>query len=245
MAKKSKNQPITFNPLQHIFDIQVNPSRESVSLVLKEEVDLEHQFEGCGKLLPGHYFVNLMSFVLYQMVDNTNEINTGKIKSKNDESRIVFQVIKRGGDYIMLHHIIHWVLQHRTDGLDGAYVESLQNILAGHVFPIVEGSSSVLRKSEPELEPEFLDSFKRTGVKYYHMLVQGKTSNKLQRKITERITNPTQINVYGHGEIIGSDFKLFIRGYSELISGVKQSAAMLLDSLMIKATSEGNNYSID
>jgi len=71
------------------------------------------------------------------------------------------------------------------------------------------------------------------------MLVQGKTGNKLQKKITEKITDPTQFNLYGHGEIISPDFKLFIRGYQELTSGVKQSAAMLLDSLMITATQQG------
>ena len=73
---------------------------------------------------------------------------------------------------------------------------------------------------------------------YYHMLVQGKASNKLQKRITQKIADPAQLDLYGHGSIIEADFKLFIRGYKE-IATVKQTAAMLLDSLMIQATKEG------
>jgi hypothetical protein len=85
----------------------------------------------------------------------------------------------------------------------------------------------------------FTDEGSTSALKYYHMLVQGKASNKLQKKITERIAKPAQFDLYGHGSIIDHDFKLFIQGYKELENGVKQSAAMLLDSLMIKATNEG------
>jgi hypothetical protein len=73
----------------------------------------------------------------------------------------------------------------------------------------------------------------------YYLLAQSHTSNQLQKKITMRIADPAQFDLFGNGTIASSDFRLFIRGYQELVSGVNQSAAMLLDSLMITATQDG------
>jgi hypothetical protein len=73
----------------------------------------------------------------------------------------------------------------------------------------------------------------------YYLLAQSKTSNALQKILTERITSPAQLDLYGNAQIIGKDFKLFIDGYRELERGVSQSAARLLDCLMITATREG------
>jgi len=54
-----------------------------------------------------------------------------------------------------------------------------------------------------------------------------------------KIADPAQFDLFGNGTVASSDFRLFIRGYQELINGVNQSAAMLLDSLMITATHDG------
>ena len=70
-------------------------------------------------------------------------------------------------------------------------------------------------------------------------LAQSHASNRLQKQMTMKLNNSTQIDLYGNGSLIGNDFKLFIKGYAELLNGVKQSAAMLLDGLMIKATEAG------
>lgn len=73
----------------------------------------------------------------------------------------------------------------------------------------------------------------------FRLLAQSHATNKLQKTLTKRLNNKTQLDLNGNGSIIEADFKLFIKGYDELLSGVKQSAAMLLDSLMIKATETG------
>lgn len=73
----------------------------------------------------------------------------------------------------------------------------------------------------------------------FYLLAQNKTSNKLNKKLTKHLSGSAQIDLCGNGNIEEKDFKLFIKGYAELISGVKQSAAMLLDSLMIVATENG------
>ena len=73
----------------------------------------------------------------------------------------------------------------------------------------------------------------------FYLLAQSAASNKLQKKLTERITNPAQLDFFGAGHIESKDFKLHIHLYDKLPNGVNQSAARLLDSLMIQATSEG------
>ena len=73
----------------------------------------------------------------------------------------------------------------------------------------------------------------------YYLLAQSNTSNKLHKKITMKIASPAQFDLFGNGTVASSDFRLFIRGYQELVNGVNQSAAMLLDSLMITATQAG------
>ncbi|MCL2433198.1 MAG: hypothetical protein FWD16_01580 [Clostridia bacterium] len=73
----------------------------------------------------------------------------------------------------------------------------------------------------------------------YYLLAQSHSSNKLSKKVTQKISSPAQFDLYGDGHIDESDFRLFIKGYRELVNGVKQSAAMLLDSLMITATENG------
>ena len=73
----------------------------------------------------------------------------------------------------------------------------------------------------------------------FYLLAQSHSSNKLSKKLTERMADPAQFDLYGNGSITEKDFRLFIKGYAELVSGVKQSAAMLLDSLMITATENG------
>jgi len=80
----------------------------------------------------------------------------------------------------------------------------------------------------------------RSKTQGFYLLAQNKPSNALAKMLTQRIGDPAQLDIYGSGSIVEKDFKLFIKGYSELVSGgVKQSAAMLLDSLMITATENG------
>jgi hypothetical protein len=70
----------------------------------------------------------------------------------------------------------------------------------------------------------------------YHKLARSLPSSELSRTLTA----PAQVDLLtGEGSIINEDFKLFIKGYNELPQGVKQSAAKLLDALMITATEEG------
>lgn len=119
-----------------------------------------------------------------------------------------------------------------------AFLKRLQGIIDMHP----EEAETMTINAFIDMHPEVFAHTAGIGtnaVKYYHMLVQNKTSNKLQKKITEKITNPTQLTIYGDGAIESRDFKLFIRGYRELENGVNQSAARLLDSLMITATQEG------
>lgn len=109
--------------------------------------------------------------------------------------------------------------------------EQARAILAGilkRLYPgeIVKVDIPIIEKIEPAPEG-------------YYLLAQSHASNNLTKKLTEKITDPAQYDIYGNGSIIEGDFKLFIRGYRDLISGVKQSAAMLLDSLIIKATKNG------
>jgi hypothetical protein len=73
----------------------------------------------------------------------------------------------------------------------------------------------------------------------FYLLAQSHSSNKLAKQLTKHIADTAQFDFYGNGTIIDKDFKLFIKGYRELVNGVNQSAAMLLDSLMIAATQNG------
>lgn len=70
----------------------------------------------------------------------------------------------------------------------------------------------------------------------FYLLAQNRISNLLQKKLTERLIDRTQLDLLKNRTIEASDFKLFIRGYSELMNGIKASAAMLLDCLLIVAT---------
>lgn len=73
----------------------------------------------------------------------------------------------------------------------------------------------------------------------FYMLAQNNSSNKLIKAMTRHLKGPSQLDLYGNGTTTEKDFKLFIKGYNELKNGVNQSAAMLLDSLMISATEKG------
>jgi hypothetical protein len=77
------------------------------------------------------------------------------------------------------------------------------------------------------------------GQHNFYLLAQNHSSNKLAKQLTKHIADPAQFDFYGNGTIADKDFRLFIKGYRELVNGVNQSAAMLLDSLMIVATQNG------
>jgi len=75
----------------------------------------------------------------------------------------------------------------------------------------------------------------------YYLLVQSQSSNNLAKKLTAKIVDPAQLDLYGNGRVETKDFRLFIRGYQELVSGINTSASKLLDSLLITATASGLN----
>lgn len=97
-------------------------------------------------------------------------------------------------------------------------------------------------KENAALPTDLINHFVPAKTNYekdFHLLAQGPASNSLAKNLTKKITSPTQFDIYGTGSIENSDFRLFIRGYQELVNGVNQSAAMLLDCLMIAATQNG------
>ena len=73
----------------------------------------------------------------------------------------------------------------------------------------------------------------------FHTIRQGKATNTLA-KIKTVIDDPAQLNLYG-GAVITTekDYKLFIEQYNELTNGVRPTAKMLLDALVIKLTESG------
>lgn len=73
----------------------------------------------------------------------------------------------------------------------------------------------------------------------FYMLAQSRATNTLARNLTRRILDPTQLDLYGNGKVETKDFRLFIRGYNELLGGINTSASKLLDSLLITATGDG------
>jgi len=79
-----------------------------------------------------------------------------------------------------------------------------------------------------------------TNEKDYHTIHQGKATNTLV-KFKTKISDPAQLNIYGVGVIEEKDFKLSIEKYSELTNGIKPTAKILLDALIITATESGKN----
>ena len=88
------------------------------------------------------------------------------------------------------------------------------------------------------------------ALREFSPLAQCRASNLLQRKLTEKVSDPTQIDFNGDRTIESIGFRLFIKGYSELAktndplelvkkSVIPPTVAMLLDCLMIVATTEG------
>ena len=73
----------------------------------------------------------------------------------------------------------------------------------------------------------------------YYVIAQSRSSNTLARKLTTKFLSELQMDLFGTGLIETADFKLSVRGYNELKSGINISAAKLLDILVIKSTSTG------
>jgi hypothetical protein len=105
--------------------------------------------------------------------------------------------------------------------------QSITERILGRIFP--EQKPAIRRViTKARQEPEG-----------FYLLAQSHTSNKLSKKLTERIAEPAQFDIYGNGSITEKDFRLFVKGYRELVNGVNETAARLLDSLMITATRNG------
>jgi len=77
----------------------------------------------------------------------------------------------------------------------------------------------------------------------YRTIHQGKATNTLAR-MKIRVTDPVQLDLLGNATITDKDFSLFILGYKKMISGVRDSAIMLLDALVITATEKGQRETL-
>ncbi|MDL2318127.1 hypothetical protein LJC74_03405 [Eubacteriales bacterium OttesenSCG-928-A19] len=86
----------------------------------------------------------------------------------------------------------------------------------------------------PTLQPQKLGE----GSGFY-LLAQSRATNSLAHKLTTRFAGPAQLDLLGNATVNSKDFRLFIRGYTELTNGINTSAAKLLDSLLITATTNG------
>lgn len=131
---------------------------------------------------------------------------------------------------------------------DEEFNQKLNEFSKNQIYKFTQAAEileQILNRIFPEIQPGITQSITERAADAldgYYLLAQSHASNKLTKKLTERITKSeegAQLDFYGNGRIEEKDFKLFIKGYRELISGVKQSAAMLLDSLMITATKNG------
>ena len=92
-------------------------------------------------------------------------------------------------------------------------------------------SSSSVSKSSPTMLPDLLSTIdEHPG---YHAIVESSSSIILSGKLSKP---PTQLDLLGNATIDGDNFRLFIRGYSDLYSGINPSAALLLDALIVVAT---------
>jgi hypothetical protein len=78
-----------------------------------------------------------------------------------------------------------------------------------------------------------------SGADELYTLYNNRPGNALQHNLTRKINGAKQLDIMGTATIIGKDFQLFIDLYNELEKGVNQSAAMLIDSLMIESTKTG------
>lgn len=144
-----------------------------------------------------------------------------------------------------------------VDNLQGppteAYDRQINELYEGEARKAAEISSSIYKAKKariiteqilnrifPEQAPAIRQAIEtRQDPEGFYLLAQGQASNKLSKKLTERMAGTTQIDIYGNGRIIEKDFRLFVKSYNELINGVPETAARLLDSLMISATRNG------
>lgn len=136
-------------------------------------------------------------------------------------------------------------LQTTTDQITNKAVEYYDNVykydqvgqitagIMGQVFPEVKhiSVSDTLSINLDEAVQRDIYSL----VPDYRTIYQGKATNTLARMKTRAI-DPVQIDLYGNATITDKDFRLFISKYNELISGVRPTAFLLLDAIVITAT---------
>ena len=95
------------------------------------------------------------------------------------------------------------------------------------VLKIINNTPSLVEHNSPATE--IID---------FHKIHQGKATNTLV-KLKTKIGDPAQLNEYGDGIINEKDFKLFISKCNELTNGIRPTAKILLDALIITATESG------
>lgn len=117
------------------------------------------------------------------------------------------------------------------------FLSSLSNKQWTEVQNDVRNLGTSLFPNTPFDDPYFWDMKKSK----YFIIAQSAATNALAKQITVKIMDATQLDMWGNAEIIGSSLKLFILGYRNLIEkgGINQSAARLLDCLVIIATTQG------
>lgn len=106
---------------------------------------------------------------------------------------------------------------------------------------IIEGNQS----SEKTIEKihEIQEFGKQLAELGFHTIHQGKATNDLVK--TETVVKAReQIDLYGKAVINKEDFTLFINKYDELRNGVRPTAKLLLDALVITATDSGQRDSL-
>lgn len=85
------------------------------------------------------------------------------------------------------------------------------------------------------------------AISEYFAIAQSPQTNELAKRITEQMVKPSQGIMFGvhagNAEIVTKSLRVFIQGYIDLVEkgGITQSAARLLDCLLICATNQGLN----
>ena len=74
----------------------------------------------------------------------------------------------------------------------------------------------------------------------FSLIHQGKATHALA-KIKTKIDDPAQITFNGDGIIVDKDFKLLISEYNELQNGIRDTAKLLLEALIITSTEKGGH----
>ena len=119
--------------------------------------------------------------------------------------------------------------------------ETMENIIM-EIFG-VNDPNFVITKNDFVKIDEYFENKKEelkkiTNNKNYHIIHQGNATNELARTKFNDLSN---IGILGDFKYNSKDIEIFIENYRELEKGVRLTAKMLLDAIVIKATEENQN----